>query len=302
MRISIVTPSYNQAPFIRRTIDSVLAQHGDFELDYKVIDGVSTDGTIEILKSYGDRLTWVSEPDRGQVDAINRGLRAATGDIIGWLNSDDTLMPGALARVADAFAARPEAEWLHGRCEIIDEHDRPVRRWISRYKHYRSQRHTLERFLTENYISQMMTRVLAAQSGMGLDRLPESCDPLRVRLRPVSAARPARRAALHRRADRIIFRWYETSKSGGGFVVQMTGDRDLEIPRRVRRAASYWTRVQALAKKSAIISIYRALGVARTTFQPIALIVLETSLHWFFGQDRELLESARSIAAERVTA
>src|SRR5262249_45945988 len=120
MRISLVTPSYNQAPFIRRTIDSVLAQRGDFELDYKVIDGRSTDGTLEILKSYGDRLAWISEPDRGQVDAINRGLRGVTGDIVGWLNSDDVLLPDALARVADAFARNPDAEWLHGRCVIID--------------------------------------------------------------------------------------------------------------------------------------------------------------------------------------
>ena len=133
MRISIVTPSYNQAPFIRRTIDSVLSQRGPFELDYVVIDGGSTDGTIEILESYGDRLAWVSERDRGQVDAINRGLRGATGDVVSWLNSDDVLMPGTLARVAAAFTDNRDAEWLHGRCMIIDEHDREVRRWISAY-------------------------------------------------------------------------------------------------------------------------------------------------------------------------
>src|SRR4051812_39375084 len=123
MRISIVTPSYNQGAFIGRTIDSILSQQGDFELDYRVIDGGSTDGTVEVLRSYGDRLTWISEPDKGQVDAINKGLAAVTGDVIGWINSDDLLLPGALAKVAAAFRAQPETEWVHGRCVIIDEHD-----------------------------------------------------------------------------------------------------------------------------------------------------------------------------------
>src|SRR5262245_25539695 len=127
MRISIITPSFNQAQFIRRTIDSVLSQDGDFELDYRVVDGGSTDGTIDILKSYGDRLAWTSESDRGQVDAINKGLARADGDIVSWLNSDDTLMPGALQRIVSAFEQHPETEWVHGRCPIIDEHDREVR-------------------------------------------------------------------------------------------------------------------------------------------------------------------------------
>jgi len=155
MRISVVTPSFNQAQFIRRTIDSILGQTGDFELDYRVIDGGSTDGTIEILESYGDRLRWKSERDNGQVDAINKGLRETTGDVVGWVNSDDILLPGALARVAAAFEAHPEREWVHGYCKIIDRDDREVRRWVSAYKAFRARHHTLENFLTENYVSQM---------------------------------------------------------------------------------------------------------------------------------------------------
>src|SRR6202000_3209426 len=107
-----------------------LSQSGDFELDYRVIDGASTDGTIEILKRYGDRIAWTSERDKGQVDAINKGLASATGDIVGWLNSDDVLLPGALSRVVAAFTDHPEREWVHGRCVIIDEDDRVVRRWV----------------------------------------------------------------------------------------------------------------------------------------------------------------------------
>jgi glycosyltransferase involved in cell wall biosynthesis len=97
LRISLVTPSFNHARFLERTIESVLAQRGPFELEYTVRDGASTDGTLAILKRYGGRLQWVSEPDHGQVDAINKGLRAASGDVVGWLNSDDVLLPGALA-------------------------------------------------------------------------------------------------------------------------------------------------------------------------------------------------------------
>lgn len=260
MKISLVTPSYNQAQFIERTIDSVLAQRGDFELDYKVIDGGSTDGTVDILKRYGDRLTWISERDRGQVDAINRGLRGATGDIVGWLNSDDVLMPGAFDRVATAFRDHPEIEWLHGRCMIIDEHDREVRRWISAYKHYRSRHHSLAAFLTENYVSQMTVfwrRGVHAEIGYLDPEIRYAFDyDLFLRL-------AQRGSPLYLEDPVACFRWYETSKSGGGFVVQMT--ETVEIASR-SRAANNWTRVQALAKKSAIINIYRALGVARTTF------------------------------------
>lgn len=257
MKISLVTPSYNHAQFIQRTIDSVLAQRGEFELEYRVIDGGSTDGTVDILASYGDRLTWTSERDRGQVDAINRGLRGASGDVVGWLNSDDVLMPGALDRIARAFREHPDTEWLHGRCLIIDEHDREVRRWISAYKHYRSRRHSLASFLTENYVSQMTVfwrRAVHDEIGYLDPEIRYAFDyDLWLKL-------AQRSAPLYLEDAVACFRWYETSKSGGGFVVQMT--ETAEIASR-SHAANTWTRVRALAKKSAIINIYRALGIAR---------------------------------------
>ena len=155
LRFSIVTPSYNQARFIRRTIESVLGQEGAFDLEYLLVDGGSTDGTAAILEEYSPRLQWISEPDRGQVDAINKGLERTTGDVVGWLNSDDVLLPGALQRAASAFAARPEVEWVHGRCRIIDEHDRRVRQWVEAYKDLRARSFSFEALLTENFISQM---------------------------------------------------------------------------------------------------------------------------------------------------
>jgi glycosyltransferase involved in cell wall biosynthesis len=121
--ISIVTPSYNQAQFIRATIDSVLSQ-GYPNLEYFVIDGGSTDGTIDILKSYGDKIHWVSEKDAGQTDAINKGMRMAKGEILAYLNSDDVYMPGALTAVAEYYT-RTHADWITGDCIVIDVDGRP---------------------------------------------------------------------------------------------------------------------------------------------------------------------------------
>lgn len=106
-RISIVTPSFNQADFIEETILSILGQNYP-KLEYIVMDGGSTDGSAEIIRSYESRLTyWVSEKDRGQSHAINKGLKRCTGDIFNWINSDDLLLPGALWAVAKAWQQRP---------------------------------------------------------------------------------------------------------------------------------------------------------------------------------------------------
>lgn len=134
--ISIVTPSYNQAQFIRATIDSVLSQ--DYpNIEYFVIDGGSTDGTLEILKSYGKKFTWVSEKDAGQTDAINKGLRMAKGDVLAYLNSDDIYLPGTLKKVGEYYA-RTSADWITGDCLTIDEQGKPSKsNWlISGYKRF----------------------------------------------------------------------------------------------------------------------------------------------------------------------
>ncbi|MDX2031118.1 MAG: glycosyltransferase family 2 protein [Blastocatellia bacterium] len=113
-RITIITPSFNQAAWLEQTMRSVLDQ-GYPNLDYLVIDGGSRDGSPEIIARYADRLSWwESEPDRGQVHAINKGLARARGEIFAFLNSDDLYLPGALAAVADYFAAHPGCDWLCG--------------------------------------------------------------------------------------------------------------------------------------------------------------------------------------------
>lgn len=129
-RIALVTPSFGQAAFIGRTIESVLAQ-GYPNLDYFVQDGGSTDGTVEILERYAPRLSgWVSEKDTGQSQAINRGFARVTGEIMGWLNSDDVLLPGALAAVADFFHRHPDVDAVYGHRLLLDEQDRLIGRWI----------------------------------------------------------------------------------------------------------------------------------------------------------------------------
>jgi hypothetical protein len=118
--VSVVMPSFHQARFVREAIESVLEQ-GYGRLELLVIDGGSTDGTLEILKSYGERIRFVSEPDRGQSDAINKGFAHARGEIVTWLNSDDRQVPGAIRSAVDALAAEPAAAMVYGDGELIGE-------------------------------------------------------------------------------------------------------------------------------------------------------------------------------------
>lgn len=128
-RIAIVTPSLNQATFLKTTIDSVVSQNYP-ALDYHVQDGGSTDGSLDVLASYGDRLSWSSEPDGGQSAAINRGFENVHADIMAYLNSDDLLLPGSLAYVASVFNQRPDIDVIYSHRINIDSEGREVGRWI----------------------------------------------------------------------------------------------------------------------------------------------------------------------------
>jgi len=124
-QVSIITPSYNQAQFIEETIRSVLLQNYP-ALEYIIIDGGSTDGTIDVLRHYEGWLRWVSKPDRGQTDAINKGLLMATGDILAYLNSDDMYLPGGIRAIANYFRSHPEIGLVYGECRVIDEQGREL--------------------------------------------------------------------------------------------------------------------------------------------------------------------------------
>lgn len=156
MKVSIITPSFNQAQFIDRTIQSVLKQDYS-ELEFIVMDGGSTDGTLEILTQYSDRIIWKSENDRGQSHAINKGLQIATGEIAAYLNSDDTYEPNAISKVVEFFEKNPDKKWVYGKCRIVDENDREIRKPITFYKNLLLKKYSYGKLLSENFISQPAT-------------------------------------------------------------------------------------------------------------------------------------------------
>jgi glycosyltransferase involved in cell wall biosynthesis len=123
--ISIVTPSFNQVNFIYEALESIRIQDYSNH-EHLIIDGMSTDGTVELLRNYSnssekDKVFWLSEKDRGQSEALNKGFRRAKGDIIGWLNSDDRYLPGCFAQVVEAFEQNPDVDIIYGDYRIVDE-------------------------------------------------------------------------------------------------------------------------------------------------------------------------------------
>lgn len=120
--VSIITPSFNQAAYLEQTIRSVLEQ-ADARIEYILVDGASTDGSVDIVKKYADKFAWwVSEKDNGQADAINKGFARATGDILAWLNSDDYYLPGAVSAAVKIFNENPGVLMVYGNMLAVDEH------------------------------------------------------------------------------------------------------------------------------------------------------------------------------------
>jgi glycosyltransferase involved in cell wall biosynthesis len=159
--ISVVTPVLNQRAFISQTIDSIIGQDYPY-LEYLVVDGGSTDGTLEIVQRYKDRLRWISEADDGQSAAINKGWRMTDGDIVAWLNADDTYLPGAVRKVAEFMAVHADVDVVYGDCDYIDSRGQFMRPYPVRPHDYREMVRT-----TLNYIPQPATfirrRVLKAE-------------------------------------------------------------------------------------------------------------------------------------------
>jgi len=234
-KISIVTPSYNQARYLEECIDSVLSQNYP-DLEYIIMDGGSTDGSLEIIKKYQKYLAyWQSCPDGGQHQAINDGFRRSNGEIMAWLNSDDKYHPGAFCLVADAFDAFPDLDWLMGSPTLWDADGRvmgfegkpPV--W-SRAKYLRGEFHS-------PYIQQessFWSRSLWRKAGGGLDTAFELAADLDLWARffryaqlytlhaPIGGFRshPGQKSSdfrnqYHQEAERIVLREQELSQNSG---------------------------------------------------------------------------------------
>jgi glycosyltransferase involved in cell wall biosynthesis len=157
--ITVLTPSLNSAATIERTLASVREQ--DYpRLEHLVIDGGSNDGTLDVLRRT-EEVHWISEPDGGLSNALNKGLALATGEVIGWLNADDFYLPGALSSVGAAFAAREVAEWLTAPCLIVDAQDHEIRTAVTAYKRALLRRYSLRTLLTQNYVAAPSTFVRA---------------------------------------------------------------------------------------------------------------------------------------------
>jgi glycosyltransferase involved in cell wall biosynthesis len=153
LKISIIIPSYNPVEFIEETIQSVLNQnYSNFEC--VVIDGGSNDGTLDILKRYEGRIRWISAKDEGQSDAINKGLRLASGDILAYICADDIYEAGCFQKVADFFGKNPHVMWAYGKCKVINEDGSEIHRPIISYFDSWRRRYSYNRLLMIDFIPQ----------------------------------------------------------------------------------------------------------------------------------------------------
>lgn len=255
VKITVVTPSFNQGAFIERTIESVLSQRGAFELEYLVIDGGSTDSTPSILRRYAGRLEYLSEPDQGQSDAINKGFARATGEILAWLNSDDLYLPGALDLACRAMH-QAHVRWAFGQCRIIDEQDRQIRRVITAYKNRLSRRYSLRRLLTKSFIPQPATffrRDLLQEVG-GLDARYHYAMDYDLWLRFARVAEPE-----FLPYDLAAFRWHGGSKSGSNY--RRVAKEALSVARRHARSGERCALFEHSLHVVSLVAGYQTLDV-----------------------------------------
>lgn len=254
--ITVITPCFNAAATIEQTLESVRAQ-GYPKLEHVVVDGASTDGTVEILER-ADGIRWISEPDRGMTHALNKALAMATGDVVGELNADDLYEPGALLAVGEAMFANPKAEWLTGLCRIIDERGEEVRGFVTAYKSFFLRRYSLPLFLTQNFVSTPATfvRRAVAQEVGGYDERYETSMDYDLWLR------------LARRGDPIVLDRYLASFRFLESSVSVTVGHETQFREHALQARKYGAGHPVATAANQVLSrlivvIYRAMRLVR---------------------------------------
>ncbi len=238
--ITVITPNWNGARFLEKCVQSVIRQRENgVQLEYLLCDGGSTDDSLDLLNRYaGDIDGLVSEPDHGPTAAINKGLRRARGDIVAWLNADDSYYPGALRRVMDGFAAHPGKALGFGRCTIVDDTDREIRRGITRFKEAFfpfSSRFTIQSI---NYVSQpamFFRRSAMAQAGLLREDLKAAWDyEYILRLWQQGGGFVIKGPPL------ATFRWHEASISSQHFRQQFKEEYEVAVADAGRLSPQAW--------------------------------------------------------------
>ena len=259
MKFSIITPSYNSAKFLEHTIEAVLDQRRYVDLEYIMVDGGSTDGSLEIIDRFRSEFSHcIDESDKGPAEAINKGLAMAGGDVVAWLNADDIYFPRTLARVRDAFDVSPEAAMCFGGCVIIDEKGEEIRDAITRFKELFYPLSSRFTYQCINYISQpalffrtgavkkvglLRQDMVAAWDYEFILRLWKQGNACRVKGEPLSA-----------------FRWYDQSISGENYRLQFK--EEFEAAKLDAGAVSVQTGIHFLVRWG-IIGIYSAMSMIR---------------------------------------
>jgi glycosyltransferase involved in cell wall biosynthesis len=259
--ISVITPCMNAAATLQETLDSVRDQAYP-DVEHIVVDGGSADGTLELLGSAAG-VRWVSEPDDGRVDAANKGLAMASGDVVAWLNADDRYEPGALTAVGEALARNPAAVWVTGYCRIIDDAGNEIRRAVTAYKSLLLRRWSFGLYLTQNFVADPATfvRRSAVEAVGPLNAAYRTSHDYDLWLRVARRFGPP--IVLRRTLAR--FRMAEGTLSMGGFEGQFA--EHAEVARRHGSEHALAVAVNR-AMSALIVLVYRLLRLRRRLSSP----------------------------------
>ena len=260
MKFSIITPNFNGEKYLEQTIRAVLQQRKYVDLDYIMVDGGSTDGSLEIINRHKSEFSHcIIEKDNGPAEAINKGLELVSGDIVAWLNADDIYFPRTLVRVRDAFDVAPQASMCFGGCVIINEKGEEIRDSITRFKELFYPLSSQFTYQCINYISQpalffrteavkmagpLREDMIAAWDYEFILRLWKHGNTCRVKGEPLSA-----------------FRWYDQSISGENFHLQF--EEEYASAKEDAGRFSLQTGIHFLVRWS-IVGIYSAMSMARS--------------------------------------